>query len=122
MNYIIVEDEFIIRESIFNFLSNNMPELNCSGQFDSLEELKIFLNSQIPCMIFMDINLVDGSGFDFVQILRLDNINIPIIFISAYPEFEMPSKMLQNTQYLVKPFKKEDLIRVVNFVLTKQSE
>jgi two-component system LytT family response regulator len=122
MNYIIVEDEFIIRESIFNFLSSNMPELSCSGQFDCLEELIFFLESHTPNMIFMDINLIDGSGFDFVHNLRLDNINIPIIFISAYPEFEMPSKMLQNTQYLVKPFKKDDFIQVVHYIIAKQAE
>lgn len=119
MNYLIVEDEFIIRTSVLGFLRSHRPDLNCHGQFDSLEQLESFSDYNEIGMIFMDIHLMDGCGFQFISTLRArTRKNIPVIFITAYREYEKAISALPAAACIRKPIQKEFLLEAIDQLLS----
>jgi DNA-binding LytR/AlgR family response regulator len=59
----------------------------------------------------MDIHLADGDSF---RIFRSVEIDIPIIFTTAYDEYALEAFKVNSIDYLLKPFKEEDLRRAID--------
>jgi DNA-binding LytR/AlgR family response regulator len=62
-------------------------------------------------VVFMDIHLADGDSFRIFQSVE---INIPIIFTTAYDEYALEAFKVNSIDYLLKPFKEEDLQRALD--------
>lgn len=65
------------------------------------------INKPACDLIFMDVELSDGSSFD---IFREININIPVIFTTATSDYALKSFKLNCIDYLIKPIEKNGLI------------
>lgn len=59
-----------------------------------------------PDLILMDIHLSDGPCF---KIFEEVEINIPVIFTTAYDEYALKAFEVNSVDYLLKPIKMEDL-------------
>jgi DNA-binding LytR/AlgR family response regulator len=59
----------------------------------------------------MDIHLADGDSF---RIFQSVDITIPIIFTTAYDEYALEAFKVNSIDYLLKPFKEEDLTRALD--------
>jgi DNA-binding LytR/AlgR family response regulator len=59
----------------------------------------------------MDIHLADGDSF---RIFKSVDIAIPIIFTTAYDEYALEAFKVNSIDYLLKPFKEEDLKRALD--------
>ena len=114
MKYIIVEDEFIIRQALAIQMKSFFPSFLCTGLFDSIADLQKSLNFETPDLLFMDVNLPDGCGFQFIKDFReRTNKVFPIIFITAYPDFESSALKMSQTSYLQKPIREKDIVAAV---------
>jgi two-component system, LytTR family, response regulator len=122
MKYIVVEDEFIIRQALVIQMKSIFPDSICMGQFDSIANLKMFINLNTPDFLFMDINLPDGCGFKFIKEFREESSQIfPVVFITAYPDFESSVLKMSQTAYLQKPIRKLDISNAIHS-LTKHNK
>lgn len=110
MNCIIVDDEPLARQGLHLHLKN-IPSINLIGSFGSAIEANNFLNNEKVHLVFMDINMPEISGLEFVKGL----INKPlIIFVTAYPQHALDSYELDAIDYLVKPVRLERLLKAIN--------
>jgi len=97
-----IEDEDTIRENFTSTL--NIIFKNVIAVSSAEEALKIY-NSNKPNMILSDINLPNMSGIDFIKIIREENYNIPVIFLSAFTDTNilLEATKLKLIDYLTKP-------------------
>lgn len=64
-----------------------------------------------PDLVFLDIQMPDGSGFDLLEIL--DNTNFKLIFTTASDEFAIKAFKFSAIDYLLKPIDPDDLVQAV---------
>ncbi|MDN5292651.1 MAG: two-component system, LytTR family, response regulator LytT, partial [Anaerophaga sp.] len=84
MNILIVEDEIPTRRLLADMIKKIRPEWKLTGATGSLEEtIDFFRSHPQPDLIFMDIQLSDGSSFELFE--QVD-IKSPVIFTTAYDE------------------------------------
>ena len=109
---IIVEDETAAAVNLRSMLQNIDPETVVVEMLESVEEaVAYFSNSVEADVVFMDIHLADGDSF---RIFDSVDINIPIIFTTAYDEYALQAFKVNSIDYLLKPFKEEELRRALD--------
>jgi two-component system LytT family response regulator len=64
-------------------------------------------NACKPDLVFLDINLTDGSGFDFLE--QTENLHFKTIFITAYEEHALRALKKGAVDYILKPVDVEEL-------------
>lgn len=107
MNAVIIEDENIASRRLAKLIKEVAPEITISGQITSVENgLMWFTNNPAPDLIFLDIQLNDGYGFDILD--TLDD-HPPVIFTTAYNEYAIRGFKYNGLDYLLKPIDKRDL-------------
>ena len=85
MKALIVEDESIASRRLAQLIHELAPEVEIAGQVTSVESgLLWFKKNALPDLIFLDIQLNDGYGFDILD--HLDH-HPPVIFTTAYNEY-----------------------------------
>jgi len=111
MTCIIIEDEIPAQKILKTYLEK-LPNVELKGVFKAAIEANSFLNSSSVDLIFLDINLPDLSGLDFIK-----TVSDPpsIIVTTAYPDYAVESFELDTiVDYLVKPIPFERFLKAVN--------
>jgi len=110
MNCIIVDDEPLARQGMEMNVANVLS-LNLLGSFSNALAAGDFLRKENVDLMFLDINMPELSGLDFLKSLR----NAPlVIFTTAYPQYALESYELDAIDYLVKPIRIERFLKAVN--------
>ncbi len=107
MKALIVEDKPYIRKSLCNLLQLIEADIEVIGECESVKEAVIVTNTCKPELIFLDINLTDGTGFDFLE--QTEHLNFKIIFITAYEEHALKALKIGAVDYLLKPVDIDEL-------------
>lgn len=111
MKTIIIEDEKLSAEYLSNMLQRIDPEIEIIATFDSVKKsIEEFQNGIEADLLFVDIHLADGLSFDIFTKIQLD---IPIIFTTAYDDYAIKAFKLNSIDYLLKPIGKEDLKQAI---------
>lgn len=90
-----------------------VPYLSLEGSFESAFDACNFLHDNAIDLIFVDINMPDINGIDFVKSLSK---NVKIVFITAHSEFAYDGFQLDAADYLLKPISFIDFLKSVNKV------
>ncbi len=111
MKCILIEDEIPAQRILQNYISK-LPNLEFVASFQSALEANATLQNQPIDIVFLDINLPDISGIDYMKTL----LNPPCIIITtAYHEHAVESFELDTIcDYLVKPFSFERFLKAIN--------
>ena len=104
---IIIDDEAHIRDTLTKLLARHCPQVAVVGEASGVEMGIKVIQTFHPDLVFLDINLNDGTGFDLIH--SLDKINFKIIFISACDKGKVQALRLSNMEYLLKPINPEEL-------------
>lgn len=111
MTCIVIEDEIPAQNILKSFLSK-LPSLELKGVFKAAIEANSFLKNNTVDVIFLDINLPDMSGLDFIKTLKSQPA---VIVVSAYPDYAVSSFELDMiVDYLVKPFSFDRFLKATN--------
>ncbi len=109
---IIVEDETAAAVNLRSMLTSIDPATEVVALLESVEEAVEFFSHEVEAdVVFMDIYLADGDSF---RIFQSVDIVIPIIFTTAYDEYALQAFKVNSIDYLLKPFKEEDLSRALD--------
>ena len=81
----------------------------------SLEDALAVNEEHKPELVFLDINLGDGSGFEFFELTR--HKAFKLIFITGLNDFAIHAFKVNAVDYLLKPINKTELITAVNKAL-----
>ena len=109
---IIVEDETAAAVNLRSMLASLIPDVEVVTILESVEEAVAFFREDVKAdIVFMDIHLADGDSFRIFQSVDID---IPIIFTTAYDQYALEAFKVNSIDYLLKPFKEEDLQRALD--------
>lgn len=107
MRALIVEDKEHIRKGLVHLLAATDKEVIVVGECESVSEAVVVANACKPDLIFLDINLSDGTGFDFLD--QTGNLHFKVIFITAYEEYALKALKIGAVDYLLKPVDLDEL-------------
>ena len=124
MKALIVEDKAHIRKALIHLLASFNNEITIVGECESVKDAVVVTNACKPDLIFLDINLTDGTGFKFLE--QTEHLNFKVIFITAYEEYALKALKIGAVDYLLKPVDIEELKEALNKVaklsITTQKE
>ena len=114
MRTLIIEDEPLARQHLKKLLSENYPDMEVVGDLGSVKETVEWLSSNpSPAVIFMDVELSDGTCFD---IFTQADINSPVIMTTAYDQYALQAFQVNAVDYLLKPISLDLLKRAISRV------
>ncbi|MFT5646396.1 MAG: DNA-binding LytR/AlgR family response regulator [Aureispira sp.] len=116
MNVIIVDDEPLAQEVLETYVSK-FPALNLIAKCSNAVEAFDVLNNNSIDLMFLDIQMPQISGIDFLKTLP----NPPqVIFTTAYSEYAMAGYELNVVDYLLKPISLDRFAKAVNKAVAKE--
>jgi two-component system LytT family response regulator len=123
MRAIVVDDERSGREMLVSLLQRSVPELEVVAVADSVASARTIIREEKPALIFLDIELGDGTGFDLLA--SLDSVDFDVIFVTAYDHYAIQALRCAAVDYLLKPVDPEALrdavTRAMSHASTRQS-
>lgn len=107
MKVIIVEDELAACDNLSYLLTKINADIEVVQVLDTVKAtVDYFSNPHDGVLVFMDIHLADGISFEIFDQVE---INIPIIFTTAYDQYALKAFKVNSIDYLLKPIDKEEL-------------
>jgi two-component system response regulator LytT len=111
MKAVIIEDEDIASRRLKSLITEMLPECEILAQLSSVESAKKWFSiNPAPDLLFLDIQLNDGYGFDILDDLPE---HPPVIFTTAYNEYAIRGFKYNGLDYLLKPIDKTELGRAL---------
>lgn len=111
---LIIDDVEKARSALKSDIKTYCPTVQVIGEADGVESGLQLIKASVPDVIFLDIRMGVGSGFDLIAKLRQQgDIPFQIIFTTAYDEYAIKAFKFSATDYLLKPVDHEDLIQAV---------
>lgn len=104
---VIIEDERHNRELLHQLLQDFCPQITLSGFAGSVTDAITLINSVSPDVIFLDIELTGGTGFQVLE--DADTRNAQVIFTTAYEQYAIKALKMSSLDYLLKPIDLEEL-------------
>ena len=109
MNVLIVEDEKRTAQRLEKLLADYDAAIRVLAQLPGVGKAVAWLAdpaNPAPELVFLDIHLEDGSGFQLIEQARL---TLPIIFTTAFDEYTLQAFKANSIDYLLKPIDAEEL-------------
>nr|YP_010618975.1 hypothetical protein PN064_pgp015 [Deltalsia parasitica]WAX02988.1 hypothetical protein [Deltalsia parasitica] len=111
---LLVDDD----QNLCNLLSSYLVAFNFSvDSVDSIRNALAYIRKDCPDLIISDIMMQDLNGYDFIKLLRLNNlyIHVPVIFLTAkgMTSDRIKGYNLGCHAYLTKPFDPKELLAII---------
>ena len=106
----IVDDESLARFTLKKKLAA-YPEIDILGEASNITTALNEIPQKKPDILFLDIQLNEGTGFDLLNQL---NFNCKVIFITAYDEYAIRAFEINAIDYLLKPISNKRLKQAIN--------
>lgn len=116
MKAIIIDDEINAIKSLRWEIEHYVPEVKVVETFESARDAITYLDTylelhQTPHLVFLDIEMPQMNGFDFIK--HFPERNFEIIFTTAYSDFALEAIKNEAVDYLLKPIDSDDLSHAV---------
>jgi two-component system LytT family response regulator len=111
---VVVDDEKPSREVLCNYLKEYCPDVEVVATAGSLKTAFRIIKKHQPDLVFLDIELGDGKGFDLLNLF--DKLDFRIVFVTAYSEHAVKAFRFSAVDYLLKPVKIDELKEAVEKV------
>ncbi|HMP94284.1 MAG TPA: LytTR family DNA-binding domain-containing protein [Phnomibacter sp.] len=112
MKVVIIEDEPLTANRLKAMLQKMDSTTEVQAVLPSIEEaVDWFKNNPSPELVFMDIHLEDGQSFTIFETI---NLEVPVIFTTAYDEYMIKAFKVNSVDYLMKPLNYDELVQAVD--------
>ena len=108
---VVIDDMEQAIQALLNDLNRFCPEVKVIGTAKGVVEAAKKINQLEPELVFLDIMMGDGTGFDLLEIC--DNLDFKVIFTTASDEHALRAFRYAAVDYLLKPIDSDDLITAV---------
>ncbi|WP_435413355.1 LytR/AlgR family response regulator transcription factor [Psychroserpens mesophilus] len=108
---IIVEDLMDAMQLLRSDIEKHHPEIKITDTAKSVVEAAKVLRNKEPDILFLDIMLGDGTGFDILEIFP--DLKSKIIFVTASDEFAIKAFKFAAIDYVLKPYAQEELSKAI---------
>ena len=113
---IIVDDEPLALDVLETYIAQ-LPELELVARCENALEAREVLKEHDVDLMFLDINMPQLTGIDFVKTL---SVKPNFIFTTAHPYYAVEGFELNAIDYLMKPIPLERFMKAVNKVINMQ--
>lgn len=117
---IIVDDEPNAVNLIENALNKHVKNTQVVAKAHSIAEAEPIINTTDFDLLLLDIDLVDGSGFDLLE--KVKNKNYSLIFITAYNQHAIKAFKYSAVDYLLKPLNIRELMAAIEKISERKKE
>lgn len=100
-------------------LKEYCPEIAIIGQAQSVATAVLEINEKKPDLIFLDIRLTDGLGFEVLE--QINDDHVKVIFTTAYSEHAIQAFRFNAIDYLLKPIEAIELVQAVQKILKAEN-
>lgn len=118
MTAVIIDDEHLSRKAIFNMLNDSKDIIQLIGEADSVKSGIVLIEKLKPQLVFLDIEMTDGTGFDVLK--KVSYKNFHIIFTTAHDGYAIQAFQFSAINYLLKPVARQDLYFSIKQASEKQ--
>ena len=98
---IILEDEAKSLDVISNLIRQFTSDIELIGSAGWVDKSVQLISEKTPQLVFMDIRLADGTGFDVLK--KVTSRDFELIFVTAYEEYALDALRVSALDYLLKP-------------------
>lgn len=117
MNTIIVEDELASQQYLKNFLQQHFPQFNIVAVTDNVPEAIAALEKMKPDILFLDVDIKLGTGFDVLA--AVPGMETEIIFTTAFNQFAINAFQYHAVDYLLKPLEDSRLMEAIRHCMNR---
>lgn len=114
MKTIIVDDEKPSREALSTYIRDYCPDVEIIAECDSVKTAHRAILEYQPQLVFLDIEMPNGSGFDLLQLFKTPSFKV--IFVTAFSEYAIRAFRFAAVDYLLKPVKVDELTSAIERV------
>jgi two-component system LytT family response regulator len=118
INTVIIEDEAKSRQMLAAMLERHCPDISIVGLAKDVKEGVSLIKELHPELVFLDISMPDGSGFDLLE--QVSGHNFELIFATASDQHAIRAIKYSACDYLLKPIDTDELKMAVTKVLNKK--
>jgi two-component system LytT family response regulator len=98
---IIIDDDQLARRGLRRILEQNFDEIEIMGEADSVVSGLSLIKEVDPDLVFLDIEMPDGTGFALLE--QLQNVNFKVVFTTSYSDYAITAFKYSAFDYIVKP-------------------
>jgi len=112
---LLIDDDANLRNGMKSLLLRYAPEIKIIGEADSVISGIETMNLLEPQVVFMDIQLGDGTGFDILEEIanQKGKSTSHIVFITAHEQYAIKAFRFSALDFLLKPVDPEELEKVI---------
>ncbi|WP_020589064.1 LytR/AlgR family response regulator transcription factor [Desulfobacter curvatus] len=113
LNALIIEDEPFVRQDLSALLERH-GRVRIAGETGTLYEAKELLQQKFFDLVFLDVGLPGGSGFDLIPFIDPQS---KIVFVTGHDHHALKAFELNALDYLLKPVAKDRLAKTLARIL-----
>lgn len=108
---LIIDDIDNCRITLAQDLKDYCPNIEVIGEADGVMNGIIQIAAKQPDVVFLDIQMKDGTGFDMLE--KLGEFNFQVIFTTALDSYGIKAIKFSALDYLLKPVDPDELVKAV---------
>ncbi|MEM9884672.1 MAG: response regulator [Bacteroidota bacterium] len=101
LNCLIIDDEKDARDALRILVKKFVPNVKIMGEAEGVKSGLVQIEKTNPQVVFLDINMQDGTGFDLLD--QLEKVDFHLVFITAYDQYAIKAFKYAALNYLLKP-------------------
>ncbi|MCF6294966.1 MAG: LytTR family DNA-binding domain-containing protein [Flavobacteriaceae bacterium] len=115
LNAVIVDDESKAIQSLSWELTNFNEDIKIIKTFTDPKDALVFLKTNTPDCLFLDIQMPTMDGFQFLE--KLTNRDFAVVITTAYDEYAIKALKHEAMDYLLKPIDSDDLSDTIQKII-----
>jgi len=116
INAIIIDDIELTHNIVSRIIKDSFTDINIIGQAYNVEDGVEVLSKNSPDLVFLDINLPDGTGFDILK--QINKRDFKVIFVTAHQEYALNAIKFSAIDFLLKPLDEDEVITSIQNAVT----
>jgi two-component system, LytTR family, response regulator len=120
MKIVLIDNETDVRETLHKLIEQIHPSRHDVQQADGVSTGISLINTFQPDVVFLDVEMDDGTGFDLLR--KLNAPNFQLIFTTAFNQYAVQAFKFSAIDYLMKPVNPIELANALLKASEKEHE
>jgi two-component system LytT family response regulator len=117
---VVIDDMLLARKALIKDIAETSPQVSIVGEAENVVEGAKLIKKTDPDLIFLDIHLSDGDGFDILEICH--PVRGQVIFTTASDQHAIKAFRFSAIDYLLKPIDPTQLKQAIQKSLVNINE
>lgn len=109
---VVIDDDPTVYRLVARAVESHCPFISIVAKASGVAEGIRMINEQNPDLVFLDILMADGSGFDLIE--HFFKPDFKVILISGFNEYALKGYKFNAIDYIMKPIREDELVTAIN--------